>query len=34
MDINFCFIIKPTPVDGQKNCPKNVEFHAKLNLGN
>jgi len=23
-----------TPDDGQKNCPKHVEFHAGVNLGN
>jgi len=23
-----------TPDDGQKNCPKHVEFHAKINLWN
>ena len=23
-----------TPDDGQRNCPKNVEFHSKINLRN
>jgi len=23
-----------TPDDGQRNCPKHVEFHAGVNLGN
>jgi len=22
----------PAPDDGQRNCPKHVEFHAKINL--
>jgi len=23
-----------TPDDGQRNCPKHVEFHSKINLRN
>jgi hypothetical protein len=24
--------VNKTPDDGQRNCPKHVEFHAKINL--
>jgi len=26
--------VKKTPDDGQKNCPKHVEFHSKIYLRN
>jgi hypothetical protein len=26
--------VKKNPDDGQRNCPKHVEFHAGVNLGN
>ena len=26
--------VKKTPDDGQRNCPKHVEFHSKINLRN
>jgi hypothetical protein len=34
-DIYQCRIYsKKTPDDGQRNCPKHVEFLDKINLGN
>jgi hypothetical protein len=28
-DTAECTVKKKTPADGQRNCPKHVEFHAK-----
>jgi len=29
-DIDHCYVYsKKTPDDGQRNCPKHVEFHSK-----
>jgi hypothetical protein len=35
-DIYHCCVYskKKTPDDGQRNCPKHVEFHSKINLRN
>jgi hypothetical protein len=34
-DIYHCWVhSEETPVDVQRNCPKRVEFHAKINLWN
>jgi len=34
-DIYHCWVYgEQTPDDGQRNCPKHVEFHAKINLWN
>ena len=34
-DIYHCWVCSEwTPYDGQRNCPKHVEFHAKINLWN
>jgi hypothetical protein len=29
-----CAYSEKTPDDGQRNCPKHVEFHSKINLRN
>jgi len=34
-DIYHCWVYSEwTPDDGQRNCPKHVELHAKINLWN
>jgi len=34
-DIYHCWVYsEQTPDDGQRNCPKHAEFHAKINLLN
>jgi hypothetical protein len=34
-DIYHCRVYsEKTPDDGQRNCPKHVEFHSKINLRN
>jgi hypothetical protein len=34
-DIHHCCVYsEKTPDDGQRNCPKHVEFHSKINLRN
>jgi hypothetical protein len=34
-NIHHCWVYSEwTPDDGQRNCPKHVEFHARINLWN
>jgi len=34
-DMYHCWVYSEwTPDDGQRNCPKHVEFHTKINLWN
>ena len=34
-DIHLCWVYSEwTPDDGQRNCPKHVDFHAKINFWN
>jgi len=28
------YTVEKPPDDGQRNCPKHVEFHARINLWN
>ena len=31
---NCCVYGEKTPDDGQRNCPKHIEFYSKINLRN